>query len=441
MRLTVISVLVVAAVTCLIVGCSDFPNTASPAQGNGDAELQNLLAKPFAATNAVPPSPLETVYFDDASLTFWPFTGGDFSGEGKDPINLIFVGKASPLDIRAALLALDGDRTPMGLPPIPPFNARWDDDVTGDIQASFSEPGGWSGGCIQLTCGEYGPIRFHLRLFEMGDWTVANAHFEMQIPGTANHQVLSWELAEQLVIGDFIRSGLLDTDIPMIPTQQINPSPWRTIPAIIYNELPVELRALINGPLGNVTEDVPILSDGHAVILNLAGSAPRVVETRTKDFVLNYGQVVPKPFCASGPADYVYVQGPVHMVQTTSLSDAGIYHAAFRAEGQLTVTPVDPYTGEPIGDPLTADVYEHHDSHFTSTMQWVSSILSQNLQPDTAVGAGRLFVRFQVRSDGQNGYRATVRCADNPWEDIYAGNRPAAMNEPTIGPGGYGAVR
>jgi hypothetical protein len=227
----------------------------------------------------------------------------------------------------------------------------------------------------------------------------------------------------------------------MIPTQQINPSPWRTIPAMIYEGIPEELRALIGGPSGEVTADVPINNDGYAVILNLVETVPRVAETRFQDFVIEFGQVVPKPFCASGPDDYVYVQGPVHLVQESSLSEAGDYHSTFRADGQLTVTPVNPMTGEPIGETLIAEVIEHHDAHYTDNSQWASSFMSQHLLPDDAEGAGRLFVRLKIRSNGQSGYMAFIRCADNPWESVSDYNLPAALDEPTIAAGAAMDIR
>ena len=94
-------------------------------------------------------------------------------------------------------------------------------------------------------------MRVHLRLFRTeppvwngGGWTIGAAHFEIRIPGIADHQVLSWELAQQVVMVDFLRSGLLDPGLPMIPTGPINDAPsFRTIPAMIYNLLPPELIA------------------------------------------------------------------------------------------------------------------------------------------------------------------------------------------------------
>lgn len=68
------------------------------------------------------------------------------------------------------------------------------------MQTAYDARAGWVGSAIQLQCGDYGPIRFHLRLFEAGDYTLANVHFELLIPNTTEHQVLSVELAEQLVV-------------------------------------------------------------------------------------------------------------------------------------------------------------------------------------------------------------------------------------------------
>jgi len=62
---------------------------------------------------------------------------------------LLFVGEADPVAIRDALLALDGDRSAAGFPPVPPFDARWSDAI-GDAQTNWSGVEGWGGSVIQL---------------------------------------------------------------------------------------------------------------------------------------------------------------------------------------------------------------------------------------------------------------------------------------------------
>ncbi len=385
----------------LMTGCEKAVEPQA-AGDNLEAEISRLVnAAMKSGTYAPPPSPLVTVNVGEESLNFWPYTGSDFSSEPECPINLIFYGLADPRDIRAALFSLDGDRSAAGFPDVPPFNDTWQDAI-GFVETGFGGDGGWSGSSIQLSCGNYGPARFHLRLFRMGTWTVANVHFEILIPGTTDHQVISWELAEQFVISDFIRSGLLDQDIPMIPTEAINEAPFKTIPAIIYNGLPPDLRYAIGGPMEDVDYDVPIGTDGHALILNLANKVEWAAGTYRKDFVLEFDQTIPKPFCSTGPMDYVYVKGPVYMSQTVTLGNDGVYHMLFAAHGELSVTPVNPMTGEPTGETLVARARENYKSTLTDKLSSASSMLFQKIIPLSEPGGGQLFRYLHVSSSGSN---------------------------------------
>ena len=178
---------------------------------------------------------------------------------------------------------------------------------------------------IQLQCGDYGPIRFHLRLFEAGQYTLANVHFELLIPNTTEHQVLSWELAEQLVVADFARSGLLSA--PPSLTAGINPAPWREIPAQIYNGVPVPLRAAIRGPLGNVSAPVPIGSDGRATILQTRREVGASAMVDRQEFVSTSIRSSPSR-SALRPARYIGFR--VRSISGSRLSS--------RSPGTITVT-------------------------------------------------------------------------------------------------------
>jgi len=413
----VMLIIVIVISTCLFwVGCDKSLEPIDPEVESDDIDLEisRLEATSCLIQPGLPPANIETVEFGENTLEFWPYTGTNFSGQPQDPINVIFFGEADPRDIRTALLSLDGDRTSLGMPPVAPFNCTWDDAV-GDIQAGYGEPDGWTGSCVQLSCGDYSQPRFHIRLFKMGAWTVANAHFEVLIPGTADHQVLSWELAEQFVVADFMRSGLLDGTYPVIPTQQINDSPFRAIPDYIYNELPVELRALIEGPLEDVEGETPINTDGHALILNLADRTPYVAETRVKYFVINYGQAFPRPFCGLGEYDFVYVQGPVQMTQTVCQDENGTYRMIFNAVGELSVTPINPMTGEPVGETLTAQVKQRHNSLFTEDYDYASGVIYQKIIPLSEPGSGRLFTWLKIDSNGDNGFLANIWCGGSQY--------------------------
>lgn len=383
------------------------------------AELAKQDAEYCGPARCDDPQPLVTIANGRKNFTFWPYTGDNFLGTPQDPINVIFCGKADPRDIRAALLSLDGDRTAYGLPAVAPFNSTWQDAI-GDVQAGYGDNVGWVGGVVQLACGDYQPVRFHLRLFKMGSWTVGNAHFEVLIPNTTEHQVLSWELAEQLVTIDMMRCGLLDPESPITPTGPINDSPFRTIPAMVYNGLPVELRQTIGGPLGEVGEDVPIATDGNAVIFKLSQRLTRSAEQLVQDFVINFDQVIPRPFCSSGPLDYVYVVGPVHLRQVTQLNRGGDYSFNFQASGTLYVTPVDPANGTPDGPTVMAVVTETHNGELNSRFHFAESTKYQLMGKDGEADVSSLYVKIHADSRGRDKFRRVEQCGSEPSERVAA---------------------
>ncbi len=384
-----------------LTGCADRNEPAGVSQS----------ALAASASGAPAPAPLVTVTAGGGALTFWPFAGDNFAGAPVDPINLIFTDEADPRGLRAALLLLDGDRTAFGFPNAFPFNCTWSDAI-GGVETAYGSSAGWVAGAMQLACGPYGPLRFHLRFFDLGRATIGNVHFEVLIPGTADHAVLSWELAEQLVVADFVRSGLLDPSAPLAVTGSINPSPFRDIHPAIYNGLPTELRAAIGGPLGNVTAPVPIATDGRATVLNLAGSVSGSPAVARQEFVIQFGQVIPKPFCTSGPADFLLVQGPVQLRQQIVLTRSGNYESEFHAQGHLDITPVNVSTNPPtpIGETFRAQVNEHHAGVITDAVTMASSFLMQLLIPPSALGQGRLTVQLRVGPGGRTDSAIDVRC-------------------------------
>jgi hypothetical protein len=342
------------------------------------------------------------------SLSIWPYTGVDFTGTPQDPINLVFTGRSDPRAIRSALMALDGNRTAFGLPPVYPFNCTWTDAI-GDLQTGYNAKAAWVGSAIQLACGTYGPIRFHVRLFEAGATTIGNAHFEVLIPGTADHQVLSWELAEQLVKVDFLRSGLLDAARPLGSTGSINAAPFREIPEQIYNGLPADLKSLIGGPGGNVAAPVPIGTDGHATVFHLGVRTAGGAVGSEQNFVITYGQVIPRPFCATG-AEFLLVEGPVSLRKTVQVSAAGDVSSVFDAAGHLRLTPVNPETGAPLGPSYEAEVSEHQVARFDQRGGRVDGLQVQTELPRKISGHGQRVIRLKVGSRGSDKYKKDIDC-------------------------------
>lgn len=384
---------------------------AACSSGDSDNAVTGTASRGTSGFGSAYPPPPSTVMVPvgGADLEIWPFTTASLDGQTSDPINLIFQGEPNPVAIRGALMALDGDRSAYGMPNVAPFNCTWTDAI-GDVQATWARPTGWAGSAIQLACGDYAPMRFHVRLFDVGSHLVGNAHFEVLIPGTADHQVLSWELAEQLVTVDLIRTGLLDAAAPVTSTAQINPSPtFRTIPAIIYNGLPVELRGLIGGPLGDQSADVGITNNGSATRFNIASHYHGPMSGSVQDFTLTYGQVIPKPFCAPTPS-YLYAAGPVHFRQTVQLTPGGKALGEFRAIGSLQLTPVDPSTGQPSGATYSADVREQHGFAAGSDHNLAESFLRQAESPVTGPDRGVHVALIKVSSDGAENFQSSEKC-------------------------------
>jgi hypothetical protein len=348
---------------------------------------------PAMMSARVPPADLTTIAAGGGSLSLWPYTGADFSATAQDPINLVFAGRADPRAVRSALFALSGDRSAAGLPNAAPFNCTWSDAI-GDLQTAWNAASGWVGSAVQLACGSFGPIRVHVRLFQAGAASVGNAHFEVLIPGTTDHQVLSWELAEQLVTIDMARSGLLAA--APVSSGVINGAPeFRQIPAQIYNVLPADLKAVIGGPAGSVSAPVGIASNGAATVFQLGGAAAPAAGTEQR-FTVAFDQVIPRPFCASGPGEYLRVRGPVDLSKVVHVDGAGGLHSEFVASGRLQLTPIDAATGTATGPAYEAEVKDHQVTRFDDRGGQVNGIAMQMELPQNVAGRGRKTVRLTV---------------------------------------------
>ena len=389
-----------AAIAVLALGaaaCSDQDTPTGPQPG-------------LNAHTAAAPTGLVTAAWGGSSVTLWPYTTEDFGVTRKDPINLLFVGNADPRAIRAALLALDGDRTPL-FPDQFPFNCTWSDVPEGGIQASYSTAEGWAGSAIQLACGPYGPIRFHLRLFRAGAWTMGGAHFEFNVPGTTEHQVLSWEGAEQLVAFDMYRTGLAAP----VDSAAVNDAPgFHTVPAMIVPLLPPELLAVLC-PAGvpwpcDGSADVPILNSGRATIVYVWGGTDAAAGAFAREQTVTFDQVIPKPFCAGGAFQYLYVYGPIAFREHWVLTPSNNYLATFEASGTLALTPIDPMTGQFLGETYQATVYERHRMQITDNLTRTASALVQMELPPDAPFHGTYRVRLQVGSNGVTLQDAEITC-------------------------------
>jgi hypothetical protein len=379
----------------LLFSCSDHTDLSGP---TGPAVIQ-------ASRALLPPAALASIPVANGTAEIWAYLTDDLATE-QDPVNLVFTGRADPREIRNLLLGLTGDRASV-FPTVFPFTCTWSDAI-GGLLAGFGAEAGWGGTAVQLQCGEYGPIRFHLRLVKLGAFTIGNVHFEVVIPGTTDHQVLSWELAEQLVTFDLARSGLLGA--APADAGAINAAPsHRSIPALIYNGLPVELRAVIGGPLGNVTSPVGIPTNGHPTAFLLAGAAPPAAASAVQHFTIDFNQVIPKPFCAAGPGDFLFVQGPVVLEQEVTTRPGEELRKVFRASGELTATPIDIATGFPTGASFAARVSEQQESQSGPAGGDVKGLQHQQLI-GVVPGSGQLLIRLDVSPGKTPRFDRKVTC-------------------------------
>lgn len=410
--------MVVATVALALWGCSrESPVGPDPAvEAWGSAVAVDSHADGDLQRGDQVPTEMVTVDFEGEQIRFWPYTGTSLEETPMDPVNLLFVGDADPLRVRAALLSLDGNRP--GVPSIPPFDQPWQDCVGGSAQTAYASPGsGWSGSVIQLSLGAYGPLRVHLRLFRTGArfgegdvWTLGGAHFEVLIPDTADHQVLDWELAEQIVTGDLVRTGLLDPDSPLDSTGGINASPFREIPAMIYNGLPDDLIQLLGGPPKPVSGDVPLRSDGEGTILHLAGGVPPAIGVTRSELTVTYDRLVPRPFCVEGPYDWVQISGPVTFTKVVEIDEAGAYHTWDDYRGALNVVPFDMSTRSPVGKPFVARVGgRQHGLLGEHTSRIVAVDRRLSLPPG---GPEMSVTRLQVADPGPTVYRKATHCLE-----------------------------
>ena len=363
-----------------------------------------------AASEPDAPSGLVSIALGGESIDVWPFTGSDF-GTASDPLNLVFAGNTDARRIRAALLSLDGNRP--GFPPVYPFNQRWS-DAMGGVQTAYADGDGWLGSVIQLQLGTYGPVRFHLRLFdtrspfgENGTWTLGGAHFEILIPGTADHQVISWELAERLVMADLVRSGLLGgTPAESGP---INPAPgYRTIPPPIYNGIPDGLKMICGLPPGPSATPVPIPTNGKATLLTVIGEIAGDTGEADQEFTLQYRQIIPRPFCSGGPLDFLLVEGPVSLHKEVLDAD-GRYEYSAEIRGQLLATPVDVTKNPPVPSGAAFRVSASDVQHgFLDLSDARVAMQSNRIVFEEA--SEKQFIHLVVHEKGTDSYREQVKC-------------------------------
>ena len=350
-----------------------------------------LTTPAWAGGRVPPPEGLVPVNAGSATLVVWPYTTSDFE-TGSDPVNLVFP-NADPRALRQELMKLDGDRPPFAFLPLGAGACTWM-DAMGYEQAAWGEPLGWVGGSVQLACVASAshplgsPFRFHVRLFRIGAHTLGAAHFEILIPGTAEHEVLSWDFARQLVLYDVARTGTLaaaPSAVGLVPAGSFRAVRRPVYDALVAGGLGPLLAAL--GLTAPATGDVPIPTSGTAAVLSAGIVLEPVQEKREASTDVAYDIVIPRPFCADpqNPYDFVRLQGPLHFAQRVHTNPSGLYERRYVLGGTLQVTPMRPTSATtfvPAGPTIDASISETHRGMITDRHDQVTERVSQVLLGD-----------------------------------------------------------
>jgi hypothetical protein len=183
--------------------------------------------------------------------------------------------------------------------------------------------------------------------------TIGGTHWDLNVPGTNEHEVISWEVPEQLLMVDMIRTGLL-AGLPQ-ETAQINDAPtFRVIRAPVYAGIPLALKTI-----AGITGGPAIPTNGRARLFNVGTEEPIVPDVVEQQFTIQFNQIIPKPFCG-GPSDFLRVQGPIVFTGVARVTPSGTYQRESSATADLTAVAVNPFNGQPIGAPLHGLVTDDH---------------------------------------------------------------------------------
>jgi hypothetical protein len=370
-----------------------------------------LVGSAGAGQGPQAPSDVKQVSVGGESITLWPYTTEDLETP-SDPINLLFP-NADPRAIRQALLKLDGVRPPFAT--VPGGGCTWT-DAMGNEQAAWAEPAGFVGGAVQLACVSAGaplgsPFRFHIRLFRSGAHTIGNAHYEFLIPGTAEHEALSWDLARELAAFDMGRSGGL-VEAPSV-VAMIPPGSFRTVRRPVYQALAASGAGPLLAALGLVlppTGDVPIPTSGAARGLVAELHLKTARGRATTSTHVQYSIVVPKPFCATGPFDFVKLEGPVDLSLNVETDREGAYERHYVVAGRLSVTPMTPTSATsfvPAGDPVEGLVFERHVGRLDDRRGQVSETGAQLL-----LGEPPQSLRWSLAAGAHDRFARRVLCGE-----------------------------
>jgi hypothetical protein len=370
------------------------------------AVLVLAIAVPALAGESAPtPSGVVTITAGTDQLTLWPFITTNYlpgpAGQ-SDPVNLVFL-NTDPRAIRQELMKIDGDRPAWWYLPSGAKDCVWM-DAMGYEQAAYLEPEGWVGDEVQLACAtpdsplgrEY---RFHVRLFRSGPHTIGGAHFEINVPGTAEHEVLSWELARSFVTDEIAQ---IDAGAFQGETSVFEPADgsFRTVRGLVNgyvwqtnaSNMPFLLALGLPSPQPPF-DPVPIPASGDAAVFAPDFTyVPVRSDITLTDSRSYFVQSTPKPFCDG--TEIQITGGPLTFTLRVQTNRSGKYQRTYTIAGTLKVKTLE---GGVVQDAL---ISETHRGMLTDNHGQVSEEVSQVLLPtEGAVGQSLYWVFGAGKTD------------------------------------------
>jgi len=104
---------------------------------------------------------------------------------------------------------------------------------------------------------------------------------------------------------------------------------------------------------------------------------------------VTYSIVVPKPFCATGPFDFVQLAGPLDFTLSVHTNPSGRYDRTYAFGGTLRVTPMRPVlpptsppTFVPTGSPVDAVILQAQRGTLADQRDQTTEIAEQLLLSD-----------------------------------------------------------
>jgi hypothetical protein len=153
----------------------------------------------------------------------------------------------------------------------------------------------------------------------------------------------------------------------------------------------------------------PKLGPNSQVAAHRTAGTPAPAEGTSQHFVINFDQVIPRPFCA-GAGEFLHAQGPVDLRKDVRVNPTGALVSEFQASGHLTLTPVDPSTGTPIGQPYDAEVSDHQVTRYDDGGGQIEGIAMQRELPQNVAGRGSKRVRLKVGPGAIAQYDQDIDC-------------------------------